>query len=258
MSEHDKYLEDVLLYALGSLDAGEREAFETHMQQCAECRRELQAVQEDLGIVALTASGPRPPARSRDRFLQAMAQEPRATHRPAPAPIGKGWLWIPWFTTLAFALLAALLYFTNLRIKNDLIAVRGAGAQQAIELQQTREMLDLLRSPDAMRVTLTYGNEKPTPQGKTIFSQQKGRVLFMANNLPPAPKDKTYELWLVPKQGAPIPAGTFRPDANGNVGMMQASVPSGVEPKAFAVTIEKEEGSDTPTMPLVMAGAAGK
>ena len=39
--------------------------------------------------------------------------------------------------------------------------------------------------------------------------------------------------------------------------MMHANLPAGMEPKAFAVTIEKAEGSDTPTMPMVLVGAAG-
>ena len=255
MSEHEKYSEDVLLYALGSLDSGERQAFETHLQTCAQCRRELQAAQEDLGVLALSAAGPRPPARSRERLMNAIAQEPKRVQRPAP--VGKGWMWIPWFTTLAFALLAALLFFTNLRIKNDLAALRDAGAQQEVELRQAREMLELLKSPDAMRVTLTMGNEKPKPQAKTIYSPQKGRLIFIANNLPQAPANKAYELWIVPKQGAPVAAGTFWPDSTGNVTMMKATMPSGMEPKAFAVTIEKEEGSDTPTMPIVMSGGAG-
>jgi anti-sigma-K factor RskA len=255
VSEHEKYAEDVLLYALGSLEGGERQAFEAHLQECAVCRRELQESQEDLGLVALSAAGPRPPARSRERLMNTIAQEPRRTQREAA--VGKGWMWIPWFTTLAFALMAALLFFTNLRIKNDLIAVRGASARQEVELRQAREMLELLKSPDAMRVTLTMGNEKPKPQAKTIYSPQKGRLIFIANNLPPAPAKKAYELWLVPKQGAPVAAGTFWPDATGNVTMMKTTMPSGMAPKAFAVTIENAEGSDTPTMPIVMSGAAG-
>ena len=255
MSEHEKFAEDVLLYALGSLDGGERQAFEAHLQQCAQCRRELQAAREDLGVLALSASGPRPPARSRERLMQAMAQEPRRAQRAAA--VGKGWMWIPWFTTLAFALLAALLFFTNLRMKNEIAAVQSASAQQEVELRQSREMLELLKSPDAMRVTLTMGNEKPKPQAKTIYSPQRGRLIFIANNLPPAPPQKAYELWLVPKEGAPVAAGTFWPDSTGNVTMMKATMPSGMAPKAFAVTIEKEEGSETPTMPIVMSGAAG-
>jgi anti-sigma-K factor RskA len=255
VNTHDQFAEDVLLYALGSLDENERQRVEAHLRECAECRRELQAAQEDLGLLALSTTGPKPPARSRERFLSAIEKEPRPARRAEN--VGKGWMWIPWFTTLAFALLAALLYFANLRIKNDVAALRSNSQAQEIELRQSREMLELLKSPDAVRVTLTTGKEKPQPQGKTIYSPEKGRLIFMASNLPAAPANKAYELWLVPKQGAPVPAGTFWPDAGGNATVLQNSMPSGMQPKAFAVTIEKAEGSATPTMPMVLVGSAG-
>jgi hypothetical protein len=153
--------------------------------------------------------------------------------------------------------LAALLYFTNLRIKNETAAIRADAQEQQVQLRQTREMLELLNMRDAVRVTMTPGKEKPRPQGKTIYSPKMGKMIFMASYLPPAPPDKTYELWLVPQQGAPIPAGTFTPDASGNATLMQESMPSGMQAKAFAVTIEKSGGSDTPTMPMVISGAAG-
>ena len=255
MNTHDQFAENVRLYALGSLDAGERETFEAHLRECAECRRELHAAQEELGLLALSTAGPKPPARSRERLLSAIAKEPKRVERQAN--IGKGWMWIPWFATVVFALLSALLYFSNLRLKNDVAAIRSNSQSQEVELRQAREMLDLLKSPDAMRVTLTTPNEKPKPNGKTIYSQQKGRLILMVSNLAPAPPHMAYELWLVPKQGAPVPAGTFWPDASGNATMMQTTMPSGMEPKAFAVTLEKEEGSNTPTMPMVMLGAAG-
>lgn len=256
MNSHEQFAEDVLLYALGSLDQGEKQSFEAHLEQCAECRRELQAAQEDLGLLAMSTAGPNPPARSRERFITAMAKEPRRKRQEAG--IGRGWMWIPWFATLAFALLSALLYFTNLRIRNEAESIRANSHAQEIELRQTREMLELLKSPDAVNVTLTMPNEKPKPHGKTIYSPAKGRLIFMASNLPPAPPNKAYELWLVPKQGAPMPAGMFTPNAGGNATMMETSMPSGMQPKAFAVTLENSEGSATPTMPMVMMGAAGE
>ena len=256
MNTHEQFAEDVLLYALGSLDEGERQSFEAHLRDCVECRRELQAAQEDLGLLALSTAGPKPPARSRQRLLTAMASEPKKTQTRGSS-VGKGWMWIPWFATLALALLSSLLYFANLRIKNDVAAIRANSQAQEVELRQAREMLELLKSPDAMRVTLTPGAERPKPQGKTIYSLQKGRLIFMVSNLPPAPPKMAYELWLVPKTGAPVPAGTFWPDTSGNATVLQTSMPSGVEPKAFAVTLEKAEGADTPTMPLIMQGGAG-
>ena len=39
--------------------------------------------------------------------------------------------------------------------------------------------------------------------------------------------------------------------------MMDHEMPPGVQAKAFAITVEKEEGADKPTSPIVLMGAAG-
>jgi anti-sigma-K factor RskA len=49
-------------------------------------------------------------------------------------------------------------------------------------------------------------------------------------------------------------AGVFKPDEHGNAMMMDHKMPEGVEAKAFAITVEKEEGSDKPTSPIVLMG----
>jgi len=65
----------------------------------------------------------------------------------------------------------------------------------------------------------------------------------------------SYDLWLIPTSGAPIPAGVFKPDAHGSATVINPPLPARVEAKAFAMTIEAEQGSSTPTMPIVMMGA---
>ncbi len=78
----------------------------------------------------------------------------------------------------------------------------------------------------------------------------------MATHLEPAPAGKTYELWLTPVDGKnPMSAGTFKPDAQGSASIVMPQLPKGVPAKGFGVTIENEGGSDTPTLPIVLAGA---
>ena len=92
----------------------------------------------------------------------------------------------------------------------------------------------------------------PQPQIKMIYQPKKGGLLLMANNIEPLPPNKVYELWLLPANGGtPMPAGTFKPDTSGNA-MMNHPMAAGMEAKAFAVTIEPEGGSQTPTMPIKM------
>jgi anti-sigma-K factor RskA len=78
-------------------------------------------------------------------------------------------------------------------------------------------------------------------------------VCFIASNLP-TPRQKAYELWLIRHRSA-HPAGVFKPNARGNATVVNPPLPVGVQAKAFAITVEPESGSITPTMPIVMMGA---
>jgi anti-sigma-K factor RskA len=81
--------------------------------------------------------------------------------------------------------------------------------------------------------------------------------VFLASNFAPLPPEKAYELWLLPTSGAaPIPVGVFKPDALGSASVLMPSLPKGLQAKAFAITIEPETGSTSPTMPIVLAGEA--
>ena len=66
----------------------------------------------------------------------------------------------------------------------------------------------------------------------------------MAENLPPEPEDKVYEVWLL-RDGVPGPAGTFE-SRNGSTAT--APIEGSVEDAdAVAVTVEPVDGSSAPT-----------
>ena len=71
------------------------------------------------------------------------------------------------------------------------------------------------------------------------------------------PSKKAYELWLVPTSGAPpIPIGVFKPDSQGSAPVLMPPLPKDLQAKAFAITVEPETGSTSPTMPIILAGKA--
>ena len=130
-------------------------------------------------------------------------------------------------------------------------------SQLNIEASKARLVVDAVKDPGAVRVTLTSTGEKPAPEGRATYQPEKGTLIFLASNLEPLQTYKTYELWLIPADGRdPIPAGTFAPDAKGNASVILPELPKGIEAKAFGITIEDMGGSLTPTMPIVLKGAA--
>jgi Anti-sigma-K factor rskA len=274
--------EDLVLYSLQSLSAGETAAVALHLEGCAECARQLAEVSGDLALLSLSVEQTPVPDAARTRFMSRIASEPQTVAAPLlapksepvprsePAPIPervirevkprRNWfpILIPW--AAAFALLALAGYLGNQNQKlNDLLNTdKGEIAQLSADAAHAQEVLDTLTSPAAKQVTLTEGKGAPAPTGRTSYLADKGALVFIGNNLRPIPAGKTYELWVIPADGkAPVPAGLFRPDDHGSASVVLPKLPEGVPAKAFGVTIENAEGSTSPTMPIVLVGAVG-
>jgi hypothetical protein len=138
--------------------------------------------------------------------------------------------------------------------------------KQMSHAQQAQEALSTLTAADAMQVALHAAPPlKPVaavkgappaaaPEALAAYLADKGALIFVATHLQPAPAGKTYELWLLPANGqSPVPAGTFKPDAQGSASVLMPKLPKGVPAKGFGVTIENDGGSPTPTLPIVMS-----
>jgi len=260
VSTHEQFADDLALYALDELTGAERHAMEEHLATCAACRRELQAIRADLGLLGLSSSGPQPPARTKERLLRAMAAEPRGVSLPEPEPARPSRLWwplVPAFAALALLILAIAMWRGNVGLRAQLAELKNRNQDQAARLDQASQELSLLTSPDAVHVALNPQKSPKEPTGTAIFSPAQRRMMLMASNLPAVPQGKAYELWIIPAKGAPIAAGVFKPDEHGNAVVMDHLMPEGVEAKAFAITIENEEGSEKPTSPVVLVGAVG-
>ena len=257
MKSHEQFADDLLPHALGELTSNDQQEIQEHLRTCAACRRELQALRGDLGLLALSSSGPQPPARAKDRLMRAIAAEPRirpATAAPELSQRSLWWAWVPTLAAVALLFVLGNLWVSNRHLKDEIAELGNRYQDASIQLKLATEKLHLLTAPDAVHVTLNPQNTSKHPTGTAIFSPSQKRMLFMASNMALPPPGKAYELWIIPMQGAPIPAGVFKPDEHGNAMMMDHPMPAGVVAKAFAVTMEREEGAETPTMPILIMG----
>jgi anti-sigma-K factor RskA len=253
MMAHEQFGEDLTLYALGVLEGSERTALEKHLNECADCRRELEQLRGDMALLALSASGPKPPQRSRERLLTAIAKEPRSIE--IAAPTRSWWRTFEWVAAVVALSVVLLLVRQNSDLRRRIASAQTSFGRQQEELARAKEVADLFTAPETQQVTLIAAKTPPQPQGKSFYLRNRGRLIFLANNLPQLPADKIYELWLIPKVGAPVPAGLFRPDAYGSATVVNPPLPAGVEAKTFAVTLEPESGShEAPRGQAVMAG----
>ena len=154
-----------------------------------------------------------------------------------------------------FAAAAAGLAHHIAFLRGQVNSYEGSAAQLQVQLQHADNVVAVLDSPDSVHVVLTETREPTRPVGQVSWLASKGALVFMAGGLKPLPDNKTYELWLVPKLGkAPVPAGSFRPNADHGATVVLPPVPADTQVDRFMVTVEPEHGSETPSFPIVMQG----
>ena len=255
MSGHEQYADDLALYALGALEGDERANLEKHLDGCSGCRQELDALRGDGALLAMSTAGPKPPQRSRQRLLTAIAKEPRGAAK-TPAPRFNLWSIFGWAAAVGMLVIVIQLRRQNANLQQAANSLASVVGSQTIELENARRIVDTLTAPESQTVTLVAGKTPPQPQGKAFYLRNRSGLVFVANNLAPLPPDKIYELWLIPPDGKPIAAGLFKPDARGNASVINPpELPAGVEAKTFAVTLESASGPhDAPRGTGVMAG----
>ena len=284
--------EDLALFAMQLLGKDETRAVAAHVEECPECRQQLADVQGDLAMYAHAVDMHSPPALARERLMKQVAREKKvipiervtpveAAYIPRPEPavhrtgLGSGAYlseeeprrsvasrvlpWLGWAVAAGVAIAAVSLYRDRDALQNKLTAQTSQMDRISADAAAAKHLLDAMTDPSARHVTLVKapaGSTPPEPQGRATYVSERGALIFLASNMEPLQPYKVYELWLIPADGRdPIPAGTFRPDDRGNGSVIMPSLPKGIEAKAFGVTIEDEGGSQTPTLPIILAGS---
>ena len=113
----------------------------------------------------------------------------------------------------------------------------------------------LRAAPDLARIDLAGQPAAPQASARAFWSRSRGLV-FTASNLPAPPAGRTYQLWILTAQPAPVSAGLLKPDANGRVNAVFETPADLPKPTAMAVTIEPDGGVPAPTGDKYLVGLA--
>jgi len=134
------------------------------------------------------------------------------------------------------------------------LALQGRINDLEDENDANRDLIARLESAGATVASLgPTADGKQDSSGKFYFSlpDQSGEIILEGMN--PLPADQAYQLWYI-KEGdpAPKPGPTITVDEHGNgVAPVAPDTPTYDQ---LAVTVEPAEGSQTPTLPIVLAG----
>lgn len=158
-----------------------------------------------------------------------------------------------WGCAVIITIVAFVFANRSWKLQHRLDEMRAELQTQQDAVAKDHRVADLLTSPQTQRVVLKQPTDAAHPEGRVYYQQKQG-LLFYAANLPAASADHVYQLWLVPTEGAPISAGIFQTNAQGEASVVLPTLPAGVTAKAFAVTLEPAGGVPQPTGPKVLLG----
>lgn len=179
---------------------------------------------------------------------------PKSARRPGQ-PALRRWQWMAAAATLLLLVSLAVnfKYIGSYRQYHDLYTAmlqsrqQLASQNQAMEtrLAQVEKNLDMLMDP-SMTPVVMQGVEKHPGMIATIYWDAKTRHTWLGtSNLPAPPEGMAYQLWAI-VDGKPVGIGMYDPSNNKAPLHLENVIPGKVQ--AFAISLEKQNGSPSPTM----------
>ena len=261
------YIESGILeeHVLGVTSPQERKEVECLSSVYPEVKAELMRLEETIEQYALLHQTPAPARLKNDIFAQmtfgpdaemrhvADAQETnvrtmpvgRAEIHPAPtAAVRPLWALMAVAASVLLALFAswAAYQMNQARTQSEQLAAEVSDLNQRTEYNEA--LAAHYRNPDTKVVRMPGLEKAPGSSVVALWNQKTNEVLLDVQNLPAAPTGKQYQLWTI-VDGKPVDMGMIDAEFSNRLLPMKASSPNAV---AFAITLEKEGGSPSPTM----------
>ena len=241
--------ERAMLYAAGALEEPELSEYSRHLAEddCAVCKAEVlesEAAAQSLAIMLPVQT----PSGSVKQRLLAQVDTARQTERPRPAERRMpAFGWIGWLAAAAALLVAGVFVNLNLGLREEVRSLNAEVVALESQITAQRTLLVSLTSKDTRVVTLGGQSSTPQAHGKIFWDGTDKVWRLYVQDLPPAPANRTYQLWAVPATGNPASAVVFNTDASGSY-MTELPEPAAAGTiKLAAVTEEPSGGSPLPT-----------
>lgn len=251
--------ETAAAYALDALDAAERAEFEALLARSSDAQRDLAELRDVVSLLAYAAPPAAPPASLRARIL-ADAQRVRplgaarstvAERASDPPRSTRARTLVP-YLALAASLAGLVVLGSRYASERDARGTLSATTDSLRQALASRDVIiNALLAPDVESVKLT-STDRP-PSARMYWNRTTGQVILAAFQLPPARAGRTYQLWGIANDAAPVSLGTFNTLATGE-GRHVATTPAGLTIAVGAVTEEPAGGSTQPTSAPFLVG----
>ncbi len=273
---HDEIKDSISAYCLGALDETEQSSIAEHLKQgCSECEALLGEMLEVVNELSFAVPEQKPSPLVKEKILAAI--EPQKT--PAAAPLTQlkekvedatvellqrareRWMRVSWGLSLAIAVILVLLGLYSQNLKNEItfLEKRLEVSDQVVSqlrtvLTRQERILKVVQSPEVRIVDLQGQKFSPDAIGRVLWDPSQKQAVFLALNLPAAPSDKDYQLWMLRGTQA-VDAGIFSLDAEGNAIFTIETIADSINLTGFAVTLEPKGGLPQPKGDFYLVGA---
>jgi anti-sigma-K factor RskA len=244
MSENNERFEDLKdAYVLDALPVEERRSFEEYLVAHPERQAEIDELSAVAGLLAFSPHGQDPPPELRRRIMDTVEAE-AAQPRIHPHSGRRSWLAGLWEAAGVrdLALAAAALLVIGLFSWSVLLQAEVRDLQGRVQSLQSQ--------PQGPQMIALGGVGTKQGARAELVTLEGDRAVLVAENMPPVPEGKTYEIWVI-KGDTPQPSGLFKPKGNSIAAVVENPV-EGAD--AVAVTVEPEGGSKEPTTDPMLVG----
>lgn len=238
------------LYIIGNLSLYESKIVDEAISNFPVLKQDLYEIEQSLAFYSKAHSIPAPPI-TLSNILNELGSEPKINkdsnnnkknniNPPAASIFGK-LLW-----PLIFAITFAVSYWTisNLSSTNDSLEKQLASCLQSNEeINDELIILEQIRNRNN-NIVLVDATEK-YPETKLIIhdNQTDQKTFIQVQNLPELASDQSFQLWSLKADSDPIPLDVFQRDSANIFEVQHVS-----STNAYAITIEQEGGSTSPTL----------
>jgi cell division protein FtsB len=250
-------------YVLDQADAAERAEFEKLSAQYPELVAERKAFEGALEKFALQ-NAVVPPRQVKDGFLEAIHNPSinqskvitMEQHSNAPVRKNGG---LGFMAAASVVLLLACAWFAY-RFYNQANELKTSNIDLQTRLDSAENTLNkiadeqkLIKDPNVTVVNMVGSTAAPQSSANVFWDTASASVFLMVKNMPKLPSDQQYQLWAL-IEGKPKSLGVFDSLQNNVVLKMDNTKKA----DAFAITIEKKGGTQSPTLEKMQSSGRTK